>query len=628
MANMSTIIDVESNNNEYGISMTKMKSQQYNYVDQACADEHKAEPSYKVSQKGITLEWSNLSYSIKTVKKEERQLLKNVSGIASPGQILSILGSSGAGKSTLLDALAGRLNENLQGSVLVNGQAMNHATFRKETSAYVMQSDNLFPMFTVRETFRYAALLRIADKSHDEKLAMAEDCLKMLGLESCANTLVGNTDIRGISGGEMRRVTIGVDIVHKPRVIFLDEPTSGLDSQTAFTVMNVLRDLTRKEGCTVILTIHQPSARIFDLIDYSIFLASGQITYFGRASDLHAFAESICIEAGLEAPSYANPPELFLELSHQLLEQDKITLLTSRCLKSNAVVDISRSQLESSNKQSAKYANSIWREVMILTERGFLNIYRTPELFFARLTVCCVLSIIISTMFLDSRNTDQGIRNKGSWFILSLAYFLWDSLENCPLFFSEIFIVERETSGGAYRAISHLLSSTIVQFPFQIILAFVYSAIGWWTVGFPNVGERFLFQVLVLFIILNTGFNFAIMMCSVLPNAMAANTTTSSILFIMLFFSGYFLSRDDIPDYWIFLHYLSLFKYGVDSEIVNGFLGYAETDSKTNKQILKEYGVEDVNKWTGLGVLLAFIVFFRVVFYYTFTTKYNGKRKS
>lgn len=506
----------------------------------------------------------------------------------------------------------------------MNGHSINYTTFRKETSAYVMQNDSLFPMFTVRETFRYAALLRIPDKTHDEKVAMAEECMKMLGLESCANSLVGNAEIRGISGGEIRRVTIGVDIVHKPRVIFLDEPTSGLDSQTAFTVMTVLQNLARIEGCTIIMTIHQPSARIFDLIDYSVFLASGQVTYFGKASDLHDFAEGIYREVGLNAPSFANPPELFLELSHQLTELDKISLLTSKFDSSNAVAEVTMPAATG----TPNYANSIWSEVIILSERGFLNIYRTPELFFARTVVCCVLSILISTMFLKSRNTDQGIRNKSSWFVLSLAYFLWDSLENCPLFFSEIFIVERETSGGAYRAISHVLSSTFVQFPFQFILAFIYSVIGWWTVGFPDNEERFLFQVLILFVILNAGFNLAIMMCSVLPNAMAANTTTSSILFIMLFFSGYFLSREKIPDYWIYLHYLSLFKYGLDAEHVNGFQGYAETDSKSNEYVLDEYGVKGVNKWTGIGVLIAFIIFFRVVFYFAFVATYNGKRKS
>jgi ABC-type multidrug transport system ATPase subunit len=148
------------------------------------------------------------------------------------------------GKSTLLDILAGRLVDakGLKGHITVNGSLVNKKTFRKE-SGYVMQSDALFPLLTVRETFRYASYMRVPNKSRQEQRDIADTLIKLLRLDSCADTIIGNDQVRGVSGGEKRRVSIGVDIVHQPKVIFLDEPTSGLDSTTAHAVVDSLKQL-------------------------------------------------------------------------------------------------------------------------------------------------------------------------------------------------------------------------------------------------------------------------------------------------------------------------------------------------------------------------------------------------
>jgi len=133
-----------------------------------------------------------------------------------------------AGKSTLLDVVSGRLeSKNLTGILTTNGVPINKALYRKQT-AYVMQTDALFPLLTVREAIRYAAYFFCKNKTSEEKDASVEDIIKVLRLERCADTRVGNDENRGISGGEKRRVSIAVNIVHRPSIIFLDEPTSGL----------------------------------------------------------------------------------------------------------------------------------------------------------------------------------------------------------------------------------------------------------------------------------------------------------------------------------------------------------------------------------------------------------------
>lgn len=175
----------------------------------------------------VALEWENISYCIRD-KKELRTIIHPMSGHIDPGEMLAIMGTSGAGKSTLLDILAGRLiSKNLTGQIFTNKKPVNYSSFRKQ-SGYVMQSDALFPLLTVKETLHYAAHLGIQGKTYAEREAAANNTLRLLRLEHVQNTIVGNNLIRGLSGGEKRRVSIAVDIIHEPPVIFLDEPTSGV----------------------------------------------------------------------------------------------------------------------------------------------------------------------------------------------------------------------------------------------------------------------------------------------------------------------------------------------------------------------------------------------------------------
>ena len=222
----------------------------------------------------VLLEWKDISYSVQAAEVEdgsdekgvaaEKVLLHPMSGVAEPGKLLAVMGSSGAGKSTLLDVLAGRIDSSsFSGELLANKKTVDAKEFRKLTG-YVMQSDALFPLMTVRETLRYAAYLRVPNKTTEERNAIADETLSLLRLDECAETIVGDEDNRGISGGQKRRVSVAIDIVHRPAVIFLDEPTSGLDSSTAYTVVDSLKQLAVNQNCTVIMTIHQPSAKLFN----------------------------------------------------------------------------------------------------------------------------------------------------------------------------------------------------------------------------------------------------------------------------------------------------------------------------------------------------------------------------
>ncbi|XP_004231234.1 ABC transporter G family member STR [Solanum lycopersicum] len=245
---------------------------------------------------GHGLEFTNLSYSVtKKVKKDgvwinrEAYLLNDISGQALRGEIMAIMGPSGAGKSTFLDAIAGRIARgSLEGSVRIEGKPVT-TSYMKMISSYVMQDDQLFPMLTVHETFMFAAEVRLPPSiSRAEKKKRVHELLEQLGLTSATHTYIGDEGRRGVSGGERRRVSIGIDIIHKPSLLFLDEPTSGLDSTSAHSVVEKVKDIA-KSGSIVLMTIHQPSFRIQMLLDRITVLARGRLVYLGSPTGVAAF---------------------------------------------------------------------------------------------------------------------------------------------------------------------------------------------------------------------------------------------------------------------------------------------------------------------------------------------------
>ncbi|KAK1437697.1 hypothetical protein QVD17_03493 [Tagetes erecta] len=268
-------------------------------------DKTKAKSSKKLAKvptrklvPGHGLEFSNLSYSVmKKQKKDdvwitkEAYLLNDISGQAMRGEVMAIMGPSGAGKSTFLDALAGRIAQgSLEGSVKIDGKSVT-ASYMKRISSYVMQDDQLFAMLTVFETFMFAAEVRLSPSlSRSEKKKRVIELIEQLGLTSAAHTYIGDEGRRGVSGGERRRVSIGVDIIHKPSLLFLDEPTSGLDSTSAFSVVEKVKDIARN-GSIVLMTIHQPSFRIQMLLDRITVLARGRLIYLGSPNALSAHLE-------------------------------------------------------------------------------------------------------------------------------------------------------------------------------------------------------------------------------------------------------------------------------------------------------------------------------------------------
>ncbi|XP_057736090.1 ABC transporter G family member 6-like [Arachis stenosperma] len=534
-----------------------------------------------------------------------KTLLNDISGEARDGEIMAVLGASGSGKSTLIDALANRIAKGrLKGTVALNGEALD-SRLLKVISAYVMQDDLLFPMLTVEETLMFAAEFRLPRTlSKSKKKARVQALIDQLGIRNAAKTVIGDEGHRGVSGGERRRVSIGIDIIHDPIILFLDEPTSGLDSTSAFMVVKVLQRIAQS-GSIVIMSIHQPSYRILGLLDRMIFLSRGQTVYSGSPAQLPSFFA----EFGHPIPDAENRTEFALDLirdlegspggTKSLVEFNKswqsmkhpapaahsnntVNDQNGMSLKEAISASISRGKLvsgasatntNSSNPSSMvpTFANPIWMEMATLSKRSFLNSRRMPELFGIRLGAVMVTGFILATMFWKLDNSPKGVQERLGFFAFAMSTTFYTTADALPVFLQERYIFMRETAYNAYRRSSYLVSHALVSLPSLLFLSLAFSSITFWAVGLDGGISGFLFYFLIIFASFWAGNSFVTFLSGVVPHVMLGYTIVVAILAYFLLFSGFFINRDRIPSYWIWFHYMSLVKYPYEAVLQNEF---------------------------------------------------------
>ncbi|KAG1683927.1 hypothetical protein DVH05_012502 [Phytophthora capsici] len=264
-----------------------------------------------------TLEFRHIScYAESTNAAEEnKRILHNISGNVSRGEVLGLLGPSGSGKTTLLNALAAVENgkSHFAGELLLDGNRLSKGYRR--IAAYVQQDDSLYSTLTVRECISYSAQLRLPSTLSDRvKDAMVDRTIAELNLTHVANSRIGSVggsgSRRGVSGGERRRVSIGMELVTAPQILILDEPTSGLDSSSAHSVVQLVKDLAG-HGRIVVLSIHQPSARSFLLLDKIMLLGKGKLLYSGAPVESKSYFQNL----GFKCPENENIADFILDIA-------------------------------------------------------------------------------------------------------------------------------------------------------------------------------------------------------------------------------------------------------------------------------------------------------------------------
>ncbi|CAF4254602.1 unnamed protein product, partial [Adineta steineri] len=369
-----------------------------------------------LSREDKTTEFFRKVRSCNRYVPKRKCLLNNVSG-AITGGLWAVMGPSGSGKSTLLNTLVCRLDVNTitQGEMRLNGAPYNNAEL-KRIAGYVMQDDLLNGSLTVEETLMYTAELRLPRTfTNKQRRTRVEDVMIDMGLSHVRNVIIGTPMKKGISGGERKRLCVGMQLLNRPQLLFLDEPTSGLDSVTALDLLQTFHSLahgkTQEKAVTIVCSIHQPQSKIFNLFDSLILLKEGNIIYQGpRNQAMETFQA-----AGFPCPLYTNPADHLLDVitpskrdpsvkHNEAIVSPKQQAITDKAITA-AQTPITIDLNMGAHKRLAQMANlplnPIWhKQVRILLRRDFQAHLRESQVIIASLIQTVIIAVLIGTAFL------------------------------------------------------------------------------------------------------------------------------------------------------------------------------------------------------------------------------------
>lgn len=516
-------------------------------------ESHITRDKIDVSVRNLSLMWKRRGRG--PLKDREKIILNDLSLDFPAGEVSAILGPSGAGKSTLLQLIAGRqLNPGplshytISGTLLFANQPISRTT--QSNVAFVEQDDDWhLPSLTVRETLTYAAILRLPVKMpKKQKVARAETVLRMLGLKDCADLPIGGALLKGISGGEKRRLSLAVQMINDPAVLVVDEPTSGLDASIALGVMHVLRDIAAT-GRTVIATIHQPRSDIWKLTDNVTLLAKGgTIAYTGKRSDAVQYFASI---------NHAMPSEFFNPADHllDLVSIDpRVSYHHQSLTRVNGLTSQWRIQSvgqENGDEQDKNGADSAIIKhgegttpmkiaLPVVLERHWKNLWRRKDVFFNRLAQTPLLGALFILFFQRLTYGPAGAQDRIGVTIESTSAIAFVGLLNAMSIFPadrNLYLHEAKSS-ARYSPATFMITYSLVEVGFELLGGFGYGAIMNVAIGMQTSARIYFEYSISIWAMVNMGESFAMIFGSWIQTEGLTVTVVSTFLSLIGQVSG------------------------------------------------------------------------------------------
>ncbi|XP_051506925.1 ATP-binding cassette sub-family G member 8 isoform X2 [Myxocyprinus asiaticus] len=517
------------------------------------------------------------------------------------GQMLAVIGSSGCGKTSLLDIITCRDEGGSMksGEILINGKPSTRSLVKKSI-AHVRQDDRLLPHLTVRETLAFVAKLRLpAHFSQDQRDQRVDDVIAELRLRQCAHTRVGNDYVRGVSGGERRRVSIAVQLLWNPGILILDEPTSGLDSFTAHNLVITLSRLARGNRL-VLLSVHQPRSDIFQLFDLVVLLSSGSAVYCGQAKDMVPYFTAL----GYPCPRYCNPSDYYVdlisidrrspEIEAECLERTRI--LAARFVEKvkntedfmwksedcgPLALDSPQSTPPISNKESVitvsqqknRFPGKL-HQFTTLIRRQVFNDYRDLVTLVVHGLEALLMSLLIGFLYYGAGGEGLSIQDTVAllYMIGALTPFavVLDVIAKCH---SERAMLYHELEDGMYSVTPYFFAKVLGELPEHCAFTLVYGVPIYWLAGLNNAPDRFLLNFLLVWLMVYCSRCMALFVAAVLPTLQTSAFMGNALFTVFYLTAGFVISLENMWLVASWFSHISFMRWGFEGMLQVQFRG-------------------------------------------------------
>ncbi|KAJ1813908.1 hypothetical protein LPJ56_005011, partial [Coemansia sp. RSA 2599] len=580
-----------------------------------------------------------------------RRVLHDISGEIYPGELVAIMGSSGAGKTTLLNVLSGRVQGGrLYGDIRFNGKKRIPHTF-KRMLAYVEQDDLMFTQLTVKETLAISAQLRLPDKKYsaDQKAERVDTVMRQLRLTHVAGSKIGSGGgERGVSGGERKRVSIGIELVTDPAILVLDEPSSGLDSSSAEMVVSLTKEMAVQRRLCTLMTIHQPSAEMVAKFDKVIILAQGKLVYMGGVAQAVAHFESLGFPS-----THSNPANFFIDLTtvdfssdeamhrsgehvqaladaFKKLNDSGVTANNSAgSFASEVKTSCSRQDVDITHEVAAMTLyepapmNSWISELIVLMKREWSLAARNRSLVYGMACEPLVMMIFLGFVFFQLDNNQASVQNRiGALFSLTVSCTFPVIIPAMTVIMTARDVVLRERSGGAYRMSSYFFAKSLCFYPLVYLPYIVMYAGSYFIAHFQYDAAKFFIGLVNMFAILFASMGFSFVVSMLVRSLEAAHIITPVALATLMLFAGNMSNSKAVTPVLRWIKYVCIYYYAYSGFVQNEFNGLefeceptAAICYHTGEDVVRTYGLDELPIWLCVILNLALGVAFYSIAY-------------
>jgi ABC-type multidrug transport system ATPase subunit len=573
----------------------------------------------------VPITFCGLTYSVET-KDGTKVILNSLDGCFVPGRMCALFGPSGCGKTSLMDVLSGRKNSGtITGAVRFDGAACDQRDL-KHICGYVEQFDNLVEDLTVEQMLRYTAELKLPALSAADRENRVEEVIQLMQLQGCRSTIIGGALATGVSGGQKKRVNIGLALITRPPILFLDEPTTGLDSAMANEVVGIMSFLA-SQGRTVVSTIHSPTASAFSLFDDLVMLRKGRLVYGGPCGEAAStyFVKEVGLrplELGESMPEWLVDSTSSNEVNEAMLSERARALhqkrvagrtqpLTAASLaetfRASAAFERSSAARKKLHGDGSKPRVAVpahlrragpLRCIYTLLKYRTLCDYKSPVYLGPRIGDKFIFAFIVLTLYAGEGEETSPQKVQGLTGVLFMVVALCGYgaasvvatlVLDRPLFY-------RETNDGCYGPCAYYIYKLIQEGFLCVFTSLMFMLMVYWGVGFQG---NFAMMGLIYYLTTMISVALAYAIASLAPDVDTASAMLPTYVTTVMFVGGLIMLIEEIPDWWAWYGWTSFIRYAWAALMLTQFDGTASgeaplfLDSSGNGiTVLDFYGIE------------------------------------